>query len=456
MKRTAAFITALTMAFSVCAISASAINGDVNGDGKVNVTDISIIAAHVKGKKLLNDERKARADVNGDGKINISDITFVAAHVKGKRLLKEEPALNKRALVEYDFGMFKEAVGGEYELTTINEGQPDMDVLAVYNFDVFPNTYFIFGNRGRDCIKMTESGVLTFDKDVFEKGMNDTVPAQVIQVVNGGKIGDTGCVVGMKYSELKEKLGLGKAVVENSSLSPNIRTIINGVNWNLVFNDEATRKSVKNKHINPDTLRSDEFTFEELGIDPVCTYAISNSNMVFPTYSFERLKDDMNGEYDVEVVSIGQAAGAAMYNDEVFPNIRFVFRPNNMNLFKETADGYEVDRKKFEKIPGETFVYAVEYLPGAEIPGRGGAKVGMKYSELKDHISLGKAYKTPSEFSPVIDISMPGEDWMLVFDDPSIQNAIKDISIFGDEKFSFEDYNIDPKSTRMVWFNENL
>ena len=45
---------------------------------------------------------------------------------------------------------------------------------------------------------------------------------------------------------------------------------------------------------------------------------------------------------------------------------------------------------------------------------------------------------------------------MLVFDDPSIQNAIKDISIFGDEKFSFEDYNIDPKSTRMVWFNEHL
>ena len=80
----------------------------------------------------------------------------------------------------------------------------------------------------------------------------------------------------------------------------------------------------------------------------------------------------------------------------------------------------------------------------------------MKYSELKDHISLGKAYKTPSEFSPVIDISMPGEDWMLVFDDPSIQDAIKDISIFGDEKFSFEDYNIDPKSTRMVWFNEYL
>ena len=122
-------------------------------------------------------------------------------------------------------------------------------------------------------------------------------------------------------------------------------------------------------------------------------------------------------------------------------------------ILSETEDGYEVDRKKFEKIPGETFVYAVEYMPGAEIPGRGGAKVGMKYSELKEHISLGKAYKTPSEFSPVIDVSMPVEDWMLVFADPSIQTAIEDISVFADEKFSFEDYGIDPQSTAMVWFD---
>lgn len=456
MKRTAAFITAMTMAFGMCAISASALRGDISGDGKVNITDRTMLAAHVKGKKLLTGEKRARADVTGDGKVNISDVTALAAHVKGKKFLKDNTVNKKRALVEYDFGMFKKATGGKYELTTINEGQPGMDILAVYNFDVFPNTYFCFGAKGRDCMKMTESGVFTFDKDVFEKGMNDTVPVQEVQLVKGGKIGDTGCVVGMKYSELKKKLGLGKAVVENSTLSPNIRTTINGVKWNLVFNDEAAQKAVKNKRINPDTLCSDEFTFEELGIDPVCTYAISYCDVFFPTYSFERLKDAMNGEYDVEVVGIGQAAGAAMYNDEVFPNIRFVFRPDNMNLFKETADGYEVDRKKFEKIPGETFVYAVEYMPGAEIPGRGGAKVGMKYSELKEHISLCKAYKTPSEFSPVIDISMPGEDWMLVFDDPSIQNAIKDISIFGDEKFSFEDYNIDPKSTRMVWFNTDF
>ncbi|SFC42936.1 dockerin type I domain-containing protein [Ruminococcus albus] len=62
--------------------------GDVNNDGKINVTDITKIAAHVKGKKLLKNDEFIRADVNKDGKITVTDITKVAAHVKGKKLLK--------------------------------------------------------------------------------------------------------------------------------------------------------------------------------------------------------------------------------------------------------------------------------------------------------------------------------------------------------------------------------
>ncbi|SFC79259.1 leucine-rich repeat protein [Ruminococcus albus] len=61
--------------------------GDVNGDGVINVADISKVAAHVKGKKLLTEEQQKRADVNGDGKITVTDITKIAAHVKGKKLL---------------------------------------------------------------------------------------------------------------------------------------------------------------------------------------------------------------------------------------------------------------------------------------------------------------------------------------------------------------------------------
>ncbi|WP_296794636.1 dockerin type I domain-containing protein [Ruminococcus sp.] len=59
--------------------------GDINNDGKVNVTDILKIAAHIKGKRILPDPKIA--DLNGDGKVNITDITKLAAHIKGKRLL---------------------------------------------------------------------------------------------------------------------------------------------------------------------------------------------------------------------------------------------------------------------------------------------------------------------------------------------------------------------------------
>jgi hypothetical protein len=61
--------------------------GDVNGDGTINITDITKVAAHVKGKKILDAAAQKRADVNNDGKINVSDITKIAAHVKGKKLL---------------------------------------------------------------------------------------------------------------------------------------------------------------------------------------------------------------------------------------------------------------------------------------------------------------------------------------------------------------------------------
>ena len=61
--------------------------GDVNGDGYINTTDVTLTAAHVKGRRMLNPEQKKRADVNGDGSVNTSDVIKIAAHVKGKKLL---------------------------------------------------------------------------------------------------------------------------------------------------------------------------------------------------------------------------------------------------------------------------------------------------------------------------------------------------------------------------------
>ncbi|SFD04849.1 dockerin type I repeat-containing protein [Ruminococcus albus] len=73
--------------------------GDVNSDGKINVTDIVATAAHVKGKKLLSDREAFIADVNCDGKVNVTDITLIAAQCKGKKML---PRVNKPEFQKLD------------------------------------------------------------------------------------------------------------------------------------------------------------------------------------------------------------------------------------------------------------------------------------------------------------------------------------------------------------------
>ena len=70
-----AALTAAVIAGTICASAASL--GDVNGDGKINVTDIILVAAHIKGKRVLSKTATAAADVNGDGKISDDDRTFI-------------------------------------------------------------------------------------------------------------------------------------------------------------------------------------------------------------------------------------------------------------------------------------------------------------------------------------------------------------------------------------------
>ena len=68
--------------------TAGVMKGDVNGDGVVNVTDLSKIAAHIKSKKSLTGNVFVAADVNGDGSVNVGDLSRVAGHVKGKKNIK--------------------------------------------------------------------------------------------------------------------------------------------------------------------------------------------------------------------------------------------------------------------------------------------------------------------------------------------------------------------------------
>ena len=59
---------------------ATALKGDVNGDGKVNVTDVTALVNMILGV-IPKDE--VGADVNGDGKVNVSDVTALVNIILG-------------------------------------------------------------------------------------------------------------------------------------------------------------------------------------------------------------------------------------------------------------------------------------------------------------------------------------------------------------------------------------
>ncbi len=54
--------------------------GDVNGDGEVNVADLSTVRSYILGIDTLN----SKADVNGDGEVNVADLSVVRSIILGQ------------------------------------------------------------------------------------------------------------------------------------------------------------------------------------------------------------------------------------------------------------------------------------------------------------------------------------------------------------------------------------
>ena len=66
------------------------LKGDINGDGRVNISDVNKANLHTKGRVTLTGYEFACADINGDGRVNISDVNRMNLHVKGKILLWQD------------------------------------------------------------------------------------------------------------------------------------------------------------------------------------------------------------------------------------------------------------------------------------------------------------------------------------------------------------------------------
>lgn len=60
------------------------LKGDINGDGRVNTSDVNRANLHAKGKISLSGYEYACAEVTGDGRLNTSDVNRLHLHAKGK------------------------------------------------------------------------------------------------------------------------------------------------------------------------------------------------------------------------------------------------------------------------------------------------------------------------------------------------------------------------------------
>jgi hypothetical protein len=58
--------------------------GDVNGDKKITIADVTMIYQHTRGKVALTGDALLAANVNGDSKITIADVTLVYQYTRGK------------------------------------------------------------------------------------------------------------------------------------------------------------------------------------------------------------------------------------------------------------------------------------------------------------------------------------------------------------------------------------
>lgn len=64
--------------------SKTAAAGDVNGDGRIDLTDARLMMQYYNGADVLDSQQQKNADVNGDGKINLTDVKLVMQYYNGE------------------------------------------------------------------------------------------------------------------------------------------------------------------------------------------------------------------------------------------------------------------------------------------------------------------------------------------------------------------------------------
>ncbi len=88
--------------------------GDVNGDGDVDVADVTTIVAMILDEDLLTDA----GDVNGDGDVDVADVTSLVARILGTSEGGGNTAI-EAIFITLDKSLLALSVGEECELSAM-------------------------------------------------------------------------------------------------------------------------------------------------------------------------------------------------------------------------------------------------------------------------------------------------------------------------------------------------
>lgn len=73
-----------------CPLACDAVGGDVNGDGAVDIADLSVLGQYFSG--ATREVCAGGSDVNGDGAIDIADLSVLGSHLSGRGGAPADPA----------------------------------------------------------------------------------------------------------------------------------------------------------------------------------------------------------------------------------------------------------------------------------------------------------------------------------------------------------------------------
>ena len=312
-KRSLIFLLVFSLLTTVLSVLASAMPGDIDGNGEITSLDYMMLKRHVLDTYEIDDELLADADVNADGSVDAQDYMMLKRHVLGTYTIGEKPS---------DPAYTNVARGKSYTRTVLypnnsNPSYPDEGGMSMTDGEISPddarygNTTFAGFNKNSDDYKA--KGYAHITVDLGENHLLDQFTAYIGSVGLGAGIdapeviwaylsadGETWYNAGaLDFSDTDKVNTLEATLKLDSALSATyvqFRFLGNG-NW--IFVSEVEAYGIPSETVTPYPESKDQKSFLFVGNSATYYFNIPLKLMY--------IAESAGVDIDVEVCCVGSA-----------------------------------------------------------------------------------------------------------------------------------------------------